>query len=66
MRFIVECDTIEEAHQGLDAIQKLTTMPDQDKIGISFVNEQDWIVRETKTGYSSKLTVFDFREVKSE
>lgn len=62
MRFIVECGTLEEAHEGLDAIKRLTAMPEHTRVGIRFTNENDWIVRETKTGYSSKATVFNIEE----
>ena len=63
MRFIVECNTLEEAHEGLDAIKNLAAMPEEVKLGIRFKDANDWIVKETKTGYSSRVTVFDSSEV---
>ena len=62
MRFIVECITLDQAHEGLDAIKKLAGMPEETRVGVRFTGESDWIVKETKTGYSSKATVFDITE----
>ena len=61
MKFLVECDTLEEIRAGVAAIRTLTEKPDLHRMGVRYEDGNgDWAVKETDYGY--KATKTDFTE----